>query len=198
MTTSEPGLEDANVSDFLFDFEAFEQMERAGLFQRASGRVQLIEGRLLQMAPTSSDHGDTSGEALFALKTAAMKAGITADFRFLVHATLKIGEHSAPEPDLAIVRTFTGRKYAEAADAVLVVEVSISTRDGDLKLKAPLYARAGVPEFWVIEPEHRRLTIFRDPQPNGTWASTMVHEDQDDAISPLFAPQIRISLSELF
>lgn len=198
MTTSEPGLEDANVSDFLFDFEAFEQMERAGLFQRASGRVQLIEGRLLQMAPTSSDHGDTSGEVLFALKTAAMKAGIAADFRFLVHATLKIGEHSAPEPDLAIVRTFTGRKYAEAADAVLVVEVSISTRDGDLKLKAPLYARAGVPEFWVIEPEHRRLTIFRDPQPNGTWASTMVHEDQDDAISPLFAPQIRISLSELF
>lgn len=198
MTTSEPGLEDANVSDFLFDFEAFEQMERAGLFQRASGRVQLIEGRLLQIAPTSSDHGDTSGEALFALKAAAMKAGIAADFRFLVHATLKIGEHSAPEPDLAIVRTFTGRKYAEAADAVLVVEVSISTRDGDLKLKAPLYARAGVPEFWVIEPEHRRLTIFRDPQPNGTWASTMVHEDQDDAISPLFAPQIRISLSELF
>lgn len=198
MTTSEPGLEDGAVSEFLFDFDAFEQMDQAGLFQRACGRVQLIEGRLLEMSPTSSDHGDTSGEAFFALKSAAITAGVAADFRFLVHATLKIGEHSAPEPDLAIVRTFTGRKYAEAADAVLVVEVSISTRDGDLKLKAPLYARAGVPEFWVIEPEHRRLTIFRDPQPNGTWASTMVHEDQDDAISPLFAPQIRISLSELF
>ena len=198
MTASEPGLEDAAVSDFLFDFGAFEQMDQAGLFQRAWGRVQLIEGRLLEMAPTSSDHGDTSGEALFALKSAAITAGIAADFRFLIHATLKIGEHNAPEPDLMIVRTFTGRKYAEAADAVLVVEVSISTCDGDLKLRAPLYARAGVPEFWVIEPEERRLTIFRAPQPNGSWASTMVHDDHDDAISPLFAPQIRITLSELF
>ncbi|ATC30964.1 Uma2 family endonuclease [Caulobacter vibrioides] len=197
MTTSEPGLEDGSVSEFLFDFDAFEQMDRAGLFQRAMGRVQLIEGRLLEMAPTSSDHGDTSGEALFALKSAAVRAGVTADFRFLVHATLKIGEHSAPEPDLTVVRAFTGRTYAEAADAVLVVEVSISTRDGDLKLKAPLYARAGIPEFWLIEPEQRRVTVFRAPQPNGTWASTTVHDD-DDAVSPLFAPQISLSLSELF
>lgn len=198
MATSEPGLEDGVVSEFRFDFNAFEQMDQAGLFQRAWGRVQLIEGKLLEMAPTSSDHGDTSGEALFALKSAAKKAGIAADYRFLVHATLKIGEHSAPEPDLMIVRTFSGRTYAEASDAVLVVEVSLSTRDGDLKLKAPLYAKAGIPEFWMIEPEQRRLTIFRAPKPNGTWASTTVHDGPDHTVSPLFAPQIRLSLSELF
>jgi len=55
-----------------------------------------------------------------------------------------------------------------------------------------------VPDYWVVEPESRALSIFRDPRPDGTWASTTVLDGDGAAVSPLFAPQISIPLSELF
>jgi hypothetical protein len=50
----------------------------------------------------------------------------------------------------------------------------------------------------MVEPERRILRVFRDPRPDGTWASTTVLEGKQAAVSPLFAPQISIPLSELF
>lgn len=198
MNQPDPGFAERGGSEFLFDFDTFERMDQAGVFQLASGHVELIEGKILQMAPISADHGDVSGDIFYALKSASKTAGVDALYRFLVHVTLKIGEYSAPEPDVLVVRAFEGRKYSEAADAVLVVEVSISTRDGDLNVKAPLYARAGVPELWLVEPEGRKVSVLRDPRPDGTWALTTVLEGDGAAVSPLFAPRISIPLSELF
>jgi Uma2 family endonuclease len=80
---------------------------------------------------------------------------------------------------------------------VLVVEISISTRGNDLTLKSRLYAEAGVLEYWVVEPESRKVTVHREPKPDGTWASVTVLEG-DAYVSPLFASQIHIPLSELF
>jgi Uma2 family endonuclease len=150
------------------------------------------------MAPASTDHGETSGDIFYALKSAAIAAGVEKLHRFIVHATLKIGKRSAPEPDVLVLRAGEGEKYAQAEQAVLVVEVSVSTRGNDLTVKSRLYARAGVPEYWVVEPESRKVSVLRDPQSDGTWASTIVLEGQGAAVSPLFAPQISILLTELF
>jgi Uma2 family endonuclease len=198
MSTAATGFQDREGGDFLFDFEDFERMAQAGVFSRAQGSVELIEGKIRHMAPISADHGEVSGNAAFALKSRLGRAGLGhGTFRVIVHATLKIGEHSAPEPDVFVTKPF-GHKYGEAKDAVLVVEVSISTRDNDLATKSILYARAGIPEFWMVEPESRRLRVFREPRVDGTWASITVLESDGAAVSPLFAPQISLPLTELF
>ncbi|WP_419320154.1 Uma2 family endonuclease [Caulobacter sp. ErkDOM-E] len=198
MTTSEPSFAERGGSEFLFDFDTFERMDQAGVLRLASGHVELIEGKILQMAPISADHGDVSTNAAVSLTNRLTASGLGRDvYRVLVHVTLKIGEHSAPEPDVLVARPLDGRKYCETADAALVVEVSISTRDGDLNIKAPLYARAGVQELWLVEPESRKVSVLREPRPDGTWASTTILEG-DATVSPLFAPQISIPLSELF
>ena len=198
MTATNAGVEERSDSEFLFDFDQFERMDQAGVFDGVSGHVELIEGKIVQMAPASTDHGEVSGGVLYALKSAAIRAGIDKLHRFTVHATLKIGKRSAPEPDVLVIRAGDSEKYALAEQAVLVVEVSISTRENDLTVKSRLYAQAGVPEYWVVEPESRTLGIFRDPQPDGTWASTTVLNGDGAAVTPLFAPQISIPLSELF
>lgn len=198
MTTIDAGFEERSGSEFLFDFDTFEKIDELGIFERAEGRVELIDGRLLEMSPISGDHGEISGGVFFRLKAAVMALGLEDAFKLIVHATLKIGENSAPEPDVFVARPKGDRKYYESRDAVLVVEVSISTRDNDLKFKSTIYARADVPEFWMVEPEQRRLRVFRDPQSDGSWASTIVLEGEDATVSPLFAPQISIPLSELF
>ncbi len=48
-------------------------------------------------------------------------------------------------------------------DLDLIVEVSDSTLDHDLSPKAQLYARAGIPEYWVIDINSRRIHQHREP-----------------------------------
>jgi Uma2 family endonuclease len=198
MNTSEAGFHERGDNEFLFDFDQFERMDQAGIFSGIEGHVELIEGKILQMAPASTDHGGVSASIVFAIMSALRELSPQPPLRVLTHATLKIGDYSAPEPDVCVMRAGETQKYAQAEQVVLVIEVSISTRGRDLNIKAPLYARAGVPELWLVEPENQKVSVFRDPRPDGTWGSTTVLEGDGAAASPLFAPQISIPLTALF
>ncbi|WP_426009661.1 Uma2 family endonuclease [Caulobacter sp. DWR2-3-1b2] len=198
MTATDAGFEERGDSEFLFDFDQFELMDQAGVFSGVQGRVELIEGKIIQMAPASTDHGGANADVVFAIESALRALSPRPALKVIVNATLQIGQRSAPLPDVFVMRRAEGEKYAQAEQAVLVVEISISTRGNDLTVKSRLYARAGVPEYWVVEPNARKVSVCREPQADGTWASTAVFEGNAATVSPLFAPQISIALSELF
>jgi Uma2 family endonuclease len=189
-----PGMEDG-VHPFVFNFADFARMGDAGLFADREGRVELIEGKIVQMAPPAGDHTDVTSEIQGGLYI-GIKALPESGLRVLSQGTLKIGDHSAPEPDVFVARPRQGRKYYEAGDVELVVEVAVTTLASDRDLKAPLYARAGIPEFWLVVPEDRSVCVHRGPRPEGQWASVMTVTD--GAVSPLFAPGIRIPLADIF
>jgi Uma2 family endonuclease len=181
---------------FRLTFDQFEQMFDDGMFQDVWNRVELLEGRIVEMAPGSDDHGKTSAELIYLIAAGLRAAGLNGEFGVRTDGTLRIGEYSAPEPDVFVVRNFSDRKYAEASDAVLVVEVSVSTRADDLKIKMPMYARAGVPEAWMVEPEARLVRVFRGPRPDGSWGDEAVVTE--GVVTPLFSDQVRVDLAELF
>lgn len=195
MTTPEFEVRE-DPATFRFTFDQFEQMFDDGMFQNVWNRVELLDGRIVEMAPGSDQHGKTGAELIYLIAAGLRAAGLKAEFGVRTDGTLRIGEYSAPEPDVYVVRNFSGRKYAEASDAVLLVEVSISTRADDLRIKMPMYARAGIPEFWIVEPEARRIRVFRDPKPDGSWGDEAVVTD--GAVTPLFSDQVRVELAELF
>lgn len=195
MTTPEFEVSESPAT-FRFTFDQFEQMFDDGMFQDVWNRVELLDGRIVEMAPGSDDHSKTSAELIYQIAAGLRAAGLNAEFGVRTDGTLRIGDYSAPEPDVFVVRNFSGRKYAEASDAVLLVEVSISTRADDLKIKMPMYARAGVPEAWMVEPEARLVRVFRYPRPDGSWGSeTVVTEG---VVTPLFSDRVRVDLAELF
>jgi len=197
MMATNSGFEERGDSEFLFDFDQFERMDQAGIFAGVQGHVELIEGKIVHMAPASTDHGGANTDVVVAIETALRALTPRPALRVITSAALQIGRRNAPQPDVFVMRTSDNGKYAQAEQAVLVVEVSISTRGSDLTVKSRLYARAGVPEYWVVEPESRKVSVLREPRPDGTWASATVLEG-DAYVSPLFAPQIHIPLSELF
>jgi Uma2 family endonuclease len=198
MTATDAGFEERGDSEFLFDFDQFERMDQAGIFSGVQGHVELIEGKIIHMAPASVDHGGVSATIVFAIMTALRGLSPQPALKVITNATLQIGQRSAPEPDVFVMRAGQSEKYAQAEQALLVVEVSISTRGNDLTVKSRLYARAGVPEYWVVEPESRTVNVLREPHPDGTWASTTTLKGEAASVSPLFAPQISIPLPELF
>src|SRR4051794_14795289 len=71
-----------------------------------------------------------------------------------------------PEPDL-LVRERVTPKPSHPASAVLVVEVAASSLPVDLAVKAPLYASAGIAEYWVLDRDGRRAIVHREPAADG-------------------------------
>lgn len=94
---------------------------------------------------------------------------------------------SEPEPDLSVTRQ-SCREYIEMPkpeDLLLIVEIADTTLSYDLQVKGPLYARAGIAEYWVFNVQTKALIIHRAPQ-NGIYSdvrSIAPHE----TVSPLAA-----------
>jgi len=105
---------------------------------------------------------------------------------------------SEPEPDL-IVLTKPAPEFdrnPKPADIRLLVEISDSTLGFDLTAKAELYARAGIPEYWVFDVQACRLIVHRDPA-NGLYHSVAAYGSRE-SVGPLVAPDHQFRVAEAF
>jgi Uma2 family endonuclease len=173
--------------------DEFLQMGAAGVF--APGvRLELIDGEIIEMSPIGSPHASVLAELTRRLNFAAGERAIARP-----QCPLVLGEESAPEPDIALLKPRTDRyfgRHPRAADALLVIEVSDGTLQFDLRTKAPLYARAGVVEMWVVDVDRREIRVFRDPDPSGYRTTFAV--SGSTAVQPLAFPDISVPVETLF
>lgn len=109
-----------------------------------------------------------------------------------------------PEPDFVLVPLSAGldssRAHPDVAD--LIIELADTSLTYDRDVKSHLYARAGVPEYWIINLVDRRLEVHRDPEPRagtllGHAYRTMLTFDAGQSCTPLFAPDCALSVDAL-
>lgn len=102
-----------------------------------------------------------------------------------------------PEPDVIVLRRPSGEftSNPRAEDVLLVVEVSDSTLSQDRSTKARLYARAGIPEYWVLDLKDRRLLVFRNPNAGTYQVSLEIPETE--SVCPLERPSHPVTVSSL-
>jgi Uma2 family endonuclease len=104
-----------------------------------------------------------------------------------------------PEPDLIVLARPSREIMSgnpQPADLRLVVEISDATLGFDLRVKAPLYARAGIFEYWVVDISARRIIVHRDPQ-DGAYRSIEAYSEQE-AVNPLASPSDAFPVSSAF
>ena len=174
----------------------YQDLAKAGFLDGL--RTILIDGEILTMPNPDPPH-DTALSLTFAFLQSICPAG----HYVRNQQSFNVGTKNDPGPDLAIVPGAI-RDYATQAPivAVLIVEVADSSLTTDTTTKAELYATAGVPEYWVIDLEHRQLIVFRDPQslPQGLGATayrTHLTLGPTDRVSPLAAPQASVLVGDL-
>jgi Uma2 family endonuclease len=110
---------------------------------------------------------------------------------------LALGDCSEPEPDVAVVRgSYQDYAFAQPTVAVLVVEVADKSLAHDRKRKIPDYARAGVPEAWLMNLKAAVLEVYRDP--SGGAYQTRLKFRIGDTVAPLAKPETEIAVAELF
>jgi len=79
--------------------------------------------------------------------------------------------------------------------AALVVEVADSTLGFDRLRKQPMYARAGIPEYWIVNLVDVALDAYREPSGSGY----RVHQrlNREETVSPLGASAARVRIADL-
>ncbi|MGI8875284.1 MAG: Uma2 family endonuclease [Egibacteraceae bacterium] len=131
-------------------------------------RIQLLEGELVAMSPQKAPHAGI----VEALNERLMPA-LVGKARVRVQLPMAAGEHSEPEPDIAVVPAGEPRdRHPERA--LLVIEVADSSLSLDLVRKPGIYAAAGVPVYWVIDLAGDVVHVHTDPVGEG-YASVTRH-----------------------
>jgi Uma2 family endonuclease len=171
------------------------QMLELGVF--AGKRFELIHGDVIDKMGQSARHS-------FTIRRLAARLGSSFDPRLVqVQSPIEVhkadSEYSEPEPDIVLLPNDSDafrNRHPRGDEAILVVEIADTSLRGDLTIKRDLYARAGVPEYWVLDVVNRRMTVHRNPS-QGAYAEVITLTAADSVPVPT-RPGDPIALSELF
>ena len=176
--------------DHYWTREEYERRVEEGFFQPGE-RLELVDGVLYEMSPQKPYH--TKGVSLANIQLLPL---FSKDSYVRVQMPLALDPASEPEPDIAVV---PGSPRSEGpshpTSALLIVEVAESSLRHDRK-KARVYARAGIPEYWLTNLVDWQLEVYRDPQDGEYRSHTILRSGE--SISPLVRPELRIAVADLF
>ncbi|MCO6487930.1 MAG: Uma2 family endonuclease [Phaeodactylibacter sp.] len=155
---------DTGPKTYRFTVEDYHRMAEANVFGE-DARVELIDGEIYDMSPINSPHADCVDRLnewfiLHFHKQAIVRA----------QNPVTLNEHSEPEPDLALaVRKPNGYRSAhpKPEEILLVIEVADSSLEKDRNVKLPGYARAGIPEAWLVVLGEKIVEVHTQPSAEG-------------------------------
>ncbi len=175
----------------------YDRLIESGFFPEGD-RVELLGGQLVVAEPQGSRHAATVSLVADALRVAFQRG-----WYVTVQLPLALDDESEPEPDVAVVGG-TARDYGDAhpSQPVLVVEVTDASRRLDRQHKSGLYARAGVPECWIVDIVDEVVEVFRRPGPSPEavygWSYASVERLRRGArIFPLAVPTMPVAVTDL-
>jgi Uma2 family endonuclease len=158
----------------------------AGLFEKE--RLELVDGELISKMGKNRPHVNAAMWMLFWLAETFGKTFVNAEAPIDVNPD--DNPSNEPEPDLIVLRrewsTFV-LANPQPEDVQLLVEISDSTLNYDLSVKAALYARARIVEYWVLDVNGRHLIVHREPEGDGYLSITVYVEEE--SVAPLVAPK---------
>jgi Uma2 family endonuclease len=174
----------------------YERLVELGIF--VGERLELLDGTLVVREPQGSRHAAIVGQV-----GQFLRAAFGDGWHVRLQAALALDDDSEPEPDVAVV-SGAFRDYVDAhpSMAALVVEVADASLRLDRRVKGSLYARGGLPEYWIVDLVDAVVEVHRDPQPTVDtthgWAYRSVAVLRPPAVlSPLGAPGARLAVADL-
>ncbi len=176
----------------LLSVDEYHRMIEAGIFDEDE-RVELLEGVIVAMTPQSPPHA----HCIRWLNRLLVRS-LGDEYAVAVQLPLTLGRRNEPEPDLAVVRADSTSRDHHPGSAVLAIEVSGVSLRKDRRVKAALYARFGIPEYWVVNLEARVVEVFSDPDAaNGAYRRTRTVTAPETLTSETL-PELSFPVAALF
>jgi Uma2 family endonuclease len=169
------------------------QMMESGII-REGERVELILGQIFTMAAKGTRHTVATTRLITELPLLIQRRAIVR-----CQEPITLPNNSEPEPDIVIVRSRSDdyvNSHPAPADIILVIEVADSSIKFDRETKAPLYAAAGISEYWIVNLIDNRLEIYRQPE-GSIYASIEIITPPRSIALPQF-PDITVQIGDFF
>jgi Uma2 family endonuclease len=173
----------------------YDRLIETGFFNPGD-KLELLGGQLCVSEPQNSPHARAISLGLEAIQRA-----LAPGWHVRVQLPIALDDESEPEPDLAVVsggpRDYTDHPSRPA----LVVEVADSSLALDRKHKGSLYARARLPEYWIVNLVDRVLEVYREPGLDAGaqygWAyRVLLTLRAGEHVTPFAAPSARIVVAD--
>ncbi len=170
-----------------FTVEDFYRMAAAGIFTE-DDRVELVEGDIVDMMPIGPRHA-------FCVDALNARLSAQAHDRYVVRVQgpLRLSRETEVLPDILLLRPPAAQyatRHPEPPDVLLVVEVAETSLTYDRDVKGPLYARHGIPEYWLVDLEADRVWVHRRPGKEGYAEVKALGPEAD--LTPEALPDVRI------
>ena len=168
----------------------YDRLVALGMF--SDERIELLRGFLVTMSPQGEDH---SGISHWFVKRLTLLLGEAWDVR--AHSPYAASEDSEPEPDVSVEPKVQNPRLAHPSNAALLIEVSNSSLANDRRIKGPLYAEAGVPEYWIVDisGNELRVEVHTDPAPDGYRQVAILRDG--DVLRPTRLPGVEIAVDDI-
>jgi Uma2 family endonuclease len=176
-----------------FNREAYHRLFEIGVLP-SDCRIELIDGEIYMMSPI----GPPQGSLITRLNEFFFR-NLPESFSCRNQLPVVAGDHSEPEPDIAIIRRQDDDyqcTHPAPADVALLVEVAESSLKFDLRAKLRLYAMCGIPEYWVVDVQHKAILVHRGPV--GIQYRSVESVSAGSKIAPLSAPDCQLDVAWLF
>lgn len=177
----------------LWTIDEYHRMIETGILT-SDDKVELLEGQIIQKNLQRPPHAATTQRAANYLTRL-----LVGQAYIRVQLPITLPPNSEPEPDIAVVH-IDARRYFDhhpAPDEIfLLLEVAKTTLKNDSITKAPIYAKAQIPEYWVLDVQERQVSVFRQPGAETYQQETILNEDA--TISLVAFPDLNISVNQLF
>ncbi|MGA2126534.1 MAG: Uma2 family endonuclease [Xanthobacteraceae bacterium] len=178
-----------------FTVEDVRRMIEVGVIHEDE-KFELVEGEIVMMAAKGVAHERVKSALIIAV-VRALPDHLTVG----VEATLRLTEKVMLEPDIAVFpkelfkKSSAGFARLDPGEACLVIEVASSSLAYDKGLKARLYARHGVKEFWVIDANSGSTWVHTGPSGDG-WSS-ITQSGPEDVLTTSALPGFSIRICEI-
>lgn len=143
-----------------FSLEEYHRLTEIGFFQE-DDQVELIHGEIVKMVAKGTAH-------VFCCRNLIRELSVLIEDRAILQCQdpITLPNNSEPEPDFAIVRLredhyLSHHPYPE--DVILVIEIADSSLEYDRTVKLPIYAEAGIPQYWIFNLPESQLEVYSQP-----------------------------------
>jgi Uma2 family endonuclease len=162
-----------------FTREETHRMMDAGAFE---GRFELLDGYIVDKTGQNPLHASTI-HRLF-VRLVSLFAVVLVRVRMPIDVAESDRVRNEPEPDIAVLAQESpdyGSRHPRGDELQLLIEVADTTLGADRTLKRDLYARAGVPEYWIVDLTGRRTIVHRNPA-EGAYGQVTVLSERELAV----------------
>jgi Uma2 family endonuclease len=180
------------IAKHWFTVAEYNRMGEAGILTE-DDRVELVEGEIIEMSPIGRRHAACVDRLTELLSERLNRRAI-----IRVQNPIVLNDYSEPQPDVALLKRrddFYEQSLPTPEDVLLVIEVSDTTLEYDRQIKAPLYARAGITEVWIVNLMDEQVEIYAQPE-NGAYQSQRQAE-RGQSINSSTALNLTLSVDDI-